>query len=67
MSNLLRKPDVPSIKEPEAVESIQQVKVDADEAARKRRRSLVGQGRQSTAFAGIQSNLAAGLKRRLGE
>jgi len=53
--------------DPEPVESIQQIKVDATEAARRRRRSLIGTGRQSTQLAGTQNLLRQGLKRRLGE
>lgn len=67
MSNLFSTPKTPKLREPERVESVQQISVDATETARKRRRSLIGTGRQSTIFAGIQSALAAGLKRRLGE
>ncbi len=67
MSNLFSTPKTPKVKEPEPVESVQQIQVDATETARKRRRSLTGRGRQSTMFAGIQSALATGLKRRLGE
>lgn len=67
MSNLFSTPKVPTPKAPEPVEQIKQIKVDATETERKRRRSLIGQGRASTQLAGLQSAIAAGLKRRLGE
>lgn len=66
MSNLFSTPKTPKVKGPEPVEPIQQITVDATETARKRRRSLIGTGRQSTVFAGIESALKAGLQRRLG-
>ena len=63
MSNLLKTPKIPTPQEPESVEQIQQIKVDATETARKRKRSLIGQGRQSTILSGVQTL----LKKRLGE
>ena len=67
MSSLLGAAKQRTQGDPEPVENIQQIKVDAAETARKRRRSLIGQGRKSTQLAGIQNLLQQGLKRRLGE
>jgi hypothetical protein len=67
MSSLLGAAKQRTQKDPEPVENIQQIKVDATEAARRRKRSLSGQGRRSTQLAGLQNVLQQGLKRRLGE
>ena len=57
------KPEAKPPVEEERIESVTKIDEDKDEAARKKRRSLIGTGRQSTILAGIKNI----LKKRTGE
>ena len=66
MSGIFSKPKTPKIlsqPEPEAVEDVEMVEEDAEEARKKEKKKLQAGGKRSTILSGI----AAVLKKRLGE